>query len=69
MYRENDKVWLDLRNIVTDRPSKKFDWLYVIYRVKRIVSFYSVELDVLSGIYPVFYVDFLRPVAGDLLPL
>ncbi len=68
VYREGDLVWLNLKNVKTDRPCKKLDWLHAKYRVKKVVSSHSMELDVPQGIHPVFHVDLLRPTAGDPLP-
>jgi hypothetical protein len=68
VYQEGDQVWLDLRNIKTVRPSKKLDWLHAKYRVRRVVSSHAVELEVPTGVHPVFHVDLLRPAAKDPLP-
>ena len=68
VYSPGDSVWLDLRNVKTDRPSKKLDWLHAKYHVRRVISSHAVELDVPQGIHPVFHVDLLRPVATDPLP-
>jgi hypothetical protein len=68
VYKEGDMVWLNLRHVRTARPSKKLDWLHAKYTVKRVVSSHAVELDVPTGIHPVFHVDLLRPAASDPLP-
>ncbi len=68
VYKEKDKVWLDLRNVRTNRSSKKLDWLHAKYTVTRVVSPHSVQLDVPSGIHPTFHVDLLRPAAEDPFP-
>src|SRR5437762_3252591 len=66
--REGDQVWLNLRNVKTERPNKKLDWIHAKYTVKRVVSSHTVELDVPTGIHPRFHVDLLRPTANDPLP-
>ncbi len=68
VYKEKDKVWLDLRNVRTSRSSKKLDWLHAKYTVTKVVSPHSVQLDVPSGIHPTFHVDLLRPAAEDPFP-
>ena len=64
-----DKVWLNLKNIRTDRPSKKLDWKHAQYTVTRTFSnAYFYELDVPKGIHKKFHVSLLRPAATDPLP-
>ena len=50
------------------RPYKKLDWLYTRYIVLEAPSSYIVRLDVPTRIYPVFYVELVRPAAEDPLP-
>lgn len=68
VYRQGDKVWLNLRNIRTDRASKKLDWLHAQYKVLEVPSPHTVRLDVLGGVHPVFHVDLIRPAASDPFP-
>jgi hypothetical protein len=68
MYRTKDKVWLNLRNIRSDRPSKKLDWLHARYTVLETPSPHTVRLDVPNGVHPVFHVELVRPAASDPLP-
>ena len=59
-----DKVWLNLKNIKTQRPSKKLDWLNAKYTVTELVGSHACRLDTPLGIHNVFYVSQLRR-AGD----
>lgn len=67
-FKEGDRVWLNLKNIATPRPSKKFAWLHAKYEVVKIISPHVVELDIPSGIHPRFHVDLLKKAAEDPLP-
>ena len=67
-FRVGDSVWLDLQNIRTDRPTKKFDWLHAKYRIVEIVSSHSYKLNTPDGIHPVFHVDLLRRDHNDPFP-
>src|SRR5947209_5320574 len=63
-----DKVWLRLKNVKTDRPSKKLDWLNAKYKVTEVISSHSYRLNTPPGIHPVFHVSLLKRAAGDPLP-
>jgi len=67
-YRQGDKVWLNLKNITTDRPSKKLDWLHAKYTVTKVIGPDTYELDVPRGIHNRFHSTLLRPTAEDPLP-
>src|SRR5437667_1036797 len=67
-FKVGDKVWLSLKNIKTERPNKKLDWVNAKFTVTRVVSPHAYELDTPPGIHNVFHVDLLRRVATDLLP-
>ena len=58
-YRVGDKVWLHLRNIKTQRPSKKLDWLHAEYTMTKVVDSYTIELNVPRKIHPRFYINLL----------
>ena len=45
-YQVGDKVWLDLRNIHTDRPSKKLDYRHAKFTVLEKVGTHAYRLDV-----------------------
>lgn len=68
-YSVGDKVWLNLRNIKTTRPSKKLDWTHAKYTVTRVFPgnplFY--ELDTPPGIHNKFHTSLLRPAYAPLL--
>ena len=69
-YRVGDKVWLNLKNVQTERPSKKLDWIHAKYTVTRTFpenpGFY--ELDTPRGIFNKFHTSLLRPAASNPLP-
>ncbi|KAI1000108.1 Transposon Ty3-G Gag-Pol polyprotein [Podosphaera aphanis] len=67
-FRAGDKVWLHLKNIKTDRPSKKFDWIHAKYEVIEPVSTHAYRLNTPTGIHNVFHVSLLQPVSKDPLP-
>lgn len=68
VYKKDDWVWLNLRNVRTQRPSKKLDWLHARYRVVDVPSPFTVRLDVPTGIHPVFHIELVRPAATDPFP-
>lgn len=71
-YKVGDKVWLNTRNIHTERPSKKLDWKATgPHSVKAVISPYAYELDLPSSmkeLHPVFHTSLLRPATDDPLP-
>ena len=67
-YQVGDKVWLDLKHISTDRPSKKLDHQYAKYTVTEIVGTHNYRLDTPPGIHNVFHTKRLRPVLNNPLP-
>ena len=68
IYKKGDWVWLNLRNVRTQRPSKKLDWLHGRYKIVEVPSPYTVRLDVPTGIHPVFHTELVRPAATDPFP-
>lgn len=66
-YKIGDKVWLSLKNISTDRPSRKLDDRAAKYTVTEVVGPQSYRLDI-PNVHNVFNVDLLRPAATDALP-
>ena len=69
LYGVGDMVMLDARNIVTKRPSRKLENKRLgPYKVIKIVSTHSVELDlpVDFRIHPVFHVHLLEPMPTEL---
>ncbi len=67
-FHVGDKVWLNLKNITTDRPCKKFDWIHAKYTVTRVVSSHVYELNVPRQIHRRFHVSLLRPAATNPFP-
>jgi hypothetical protein len=72
-YSVGDRVWLDARNIRTNRQSKKLDWKNLgPFSVMKVVSSHAYRLDLPDSmkIHPVFHVSLLRPAApeSDYLP-
>jgi hypothetical protein len=65
-YETGDEVWLDARNIRTQRASKKLDWKNLgPYQVTKKISSHAYRLDLPESmkIHPVFHVSLLRPAA------
>jgi hypothetical protein len=72
-YQVGDFVWLDTRNINTNRPAKKLDWKNAgPYEVEKVISphAYRLKLPDTVKIHPVFHTSVLRPAApaSDALP-
>ncbi|KAM4067998.1 integrase core domain-containing protein [Hirsutella rhossiliensis] len=63
-FKPGDKVWLRLRNIRSNRPSKKLDWLSAKYTVLETIGSHACRLDTPPGIHNVFHTsDDYRPPA------
>lgn len=62
-FKNGDLVRLNLKNIETPRPTKKFAWLHAKYKITKVISPHVVELDIPTGIYPRFHVDLLKRAA------
>ncbi|KAE8548987.1 hypothetical protein EYB25_009370 [Talaromyces marneffei] len=67
-YRIGDKVWLNLRNIRTNRPSKKLDDRHAKYTVLEKVGTHAYRLDVGGQIHDVFHTSLLRPASQNPFP-
>lgn len=67
-FRVGDKVWLNLKNVITPQPKKKLAWVNAKYKITKIISPHVVELDVPSKIWPRFHVELLRRASEDPLP-
>ncbi|KAF4301806.1 hypothetical protein GTA08_BOTSDO10074 [Botryosphaeria dothidea] len=67
-YKVGDKVWLHLKNLRTDRLSKKLDDKAAKFTVIEVVGSHSYKLDIPGAVHNVFNVDLLRPAGTDPLP-
>jgi hypothetical protein len=67
-FQVGDKVWLNMTNYRSPRPSKKLDWLHHKYTVTKVLSSHVVELSVPTAIHPRFHVDLLRRAYEDPVP-
>ena len=67
-FRIGDKVWLNLKNIKTDRPSKKLDDKNGKFTITEVINSHAYRLDTPPGIENVFHVSLLRPAGTDPLP-
>ena len=68
VFKVNDKVWLDLEHIKTDRPCKKLDAKYAKYTITEVISSHAYRLDTPPGIHDVQPVRRLKPVRNNPLP-
>ena len=70
-YQVGDQVWLNSRNIRTQRPSKKLDDKWIgPFSILELIGKRACRLELPESlqIHPVFYVSLLCPIAQDLIP-
>ena len=70
-YKVGDKVWLEGKDIQTNRPSKKLDdKRYGPFKVTEIIgpNAYKLDLPASMKIHPVFNTVKLRPYLADTIP-
>jgi hypothetical protein len=67
-FHIGDRVWLSLRNITTDRPFKKLDWINAKYIIIEVISSHNYRLNTPPGIHNVFHTTHLRRASDDPLP-
>ena len=61
-------MWLNLRNVITDRPCKNLDWKNGKYTVLKVISNHNYKLDTPLGIHDIFHISFLKRAADDPFP-
>ena len=59
-------MWLNLKNITTEKPYKKLDWKNGKYTVLEVISNYSYKLDTPPEIHNVFHISLLKRAADNL---
>jgi hypothetical protein len=67
-YKVGDKVWLDLRHLRMDRPSRKFAEQHALFTVTKVISSHAYKLDTPEGTRSVFHTMYLRPASCDPFP-
>ena len=63
--RVGDRVWLNLKNVTTDKLYKKLDWKNAKHTVLKVISSHNYKLDTPPGIYNVFHASLLKRAAAD----
>jgi hypothetical protein len=66
-----DRVWMDARNILTQRPSKKLDWKHLgPYKISEVISLWAYQSNLPKDIYihPVQPISHRSKVSEDPLP-
>jgi hypothetical protein len=69
--KPGDRVWMDARNILIQRPSKKLDWKHLgPYEISEVISPWAYQLDISKDlhIHPVQPISPLHKVSEDPLP-
>ena len=61
-------MWLNLKNVTTDKLCKKLDWKNAKYTVLKVIFSHSYKLDTPPGIHNVFYASLLKRAAADPFP-
>ena len=64
-FKIGDKVWLSLKNVRTDRTSKKLDWKNAKFTILEAIGSHSYRLNTPPGIHNVFHSELLRIASTD----
>lgn len=67
-FKIGDKVWLNLENIRTNRPTKKLDAKHAKFTVLEAIGSHSYRLNTPPGIHDVFHSQLLRLASYNPLP-
>ena len=67
-FNPGDKVWLSLKNITSERPSKKLDWRNAKFTVIKAVGSHAYQLNTPEGIHNVFHTNLLRLAQSNPFP-
>ena len=66
--RVRDRVWLNLKNVITDRPCKKLDWKNKKYIVLEVISNHNYRLDTPPRIHNIFHTSLLKRAVDNPFP-
>ena len=65
LFKVENKVWLNLKNIRTIKPAKKLNWKNIKYTITKIIETHFVRLNVKKKIHDVFHVNRVKLTATN----